>query len=125
MALGESCLAASCSSLLTQVELWTSMLDCERYLLDAVPGKKPEFDFRVLDSGHLWVPEYEQQYDSPHYCLENFVLNASVKGSPHIQGAMVCVQETEVETYDPSKIPVRKCCMPNEVSPAKPLSFRV
>ncbi|KAG0718726.1 G-protein coupled receptor Mth2 [Chionoecetes opilio] len=28
---------------------------------------------------------------------------------------MVCVLETEVETYDPSKIPVRKCCMPNEV----------
>ncbi|XP_050712909.1 probable G-protein coupled receptor Mth-like 1 isoform X2 [Eriocheir sinensis] len=98
-----------------QVELWTSLLDCERYLLDAMPGKKPEFDFRVLDSGHLWVPEYEHQYDLDHYCLENFVLNASVKGSPHIQGAMVCVLQTEVETYDPSKIPVRKCCMPNEV----------
>ncbi|XP_063848397.1 uncharacterized protein LOC135093258 isoform X1 [Scylla paramamosain] len=98
-----------------QVELWTSPLDCERYLLDAVPERKPEFDFRVLDSGHLWVPEYEHQYDLKHYCLENFVVNASVKGSPHIQGAMVCVLQTEVETYDPSKIPVRKCCMPNEV----------
>ncbi|KAK8730240.1 hypothetical protein OTU49_008168 [Cherax quadricarinatus] len=98
-----------------QVELQTEMLECERYLLDVVPGKKPEFDFRVLDTGQLWVPEYEKYYDPDHYCLENFVANTSVKGSPHIQGAMVCILETEVETFDPSKIPVRKCCMHNEV----------
>ena len=111
---GLQCPLAAC--VLLQVELWTSPLECERYLLDAVPERKPEFDFRVLDNGYLWVPEYEHQYDLDHYCLENFVENASVKGSPHIQGAMVCVLQTEVETYDPSKIPVRKCCMPNEVS---------
>ncbi|XP_045608848.2 uncharacterized protein [Procambarus clarkii] len=98
-----------------QVELQTEMLGCERYLLDAVPERKPEFDFRVLDTGQLWVPEYERYYDPADYCLENFVANASVRGSPHIQGAMVCILETEVETFDPSKIPVRKCCMHNEV----------
>ncbi|XP_042208084.1 uncharacterized protein LOC121856551 isoform X1 [Homarus americanus] len=98
-----------------QVKLQTEMLGCERYLLDVIPDKKPEFDFRVLDTGQLWVPEYEKYYDPSNYCLENFVANASVKGSSHIQGAMVCVLETEVETFDPTKIPVRKCCMHNEV----------
>ncbi|XP_068239071.1 uncharacterized protein [Palaemon carinicauda] len=98
-----------------KVELQTQMLECEKYLLDVEPGKKPEFDFRVLDTGQLWVPEYEQYYDQEHYCLENFVANASVRGSPHIMGAMVCVLETQVETFDPSKIPVRKCCMHDEV----------
>ncbi|KAK7072226.1 hypothetical protein SK128_006759, partial [Halocaridina rubra] len=98
-----------------KVELQTEMLECEKYLLDVVPGKKPEFDFRVLDTGQLWVPEYEQYYNLEYYCLENFVVNASIKGSPHIQGAMVCILETQVETFDPSKIPVRKCCMHNEV----------
>ncbi|XP_071542012.1 uncharacterized protein [Panulirus ornatus] len=98
-----------------QVELQTEMLTCEKYLLDVIPDKKPEFDFRVLVTGHLWVPEYESYYDPDNYCLENFVKNASVKGSPHIQGAMVCIVETEVETFDPSKIPIRKCCMHYEV----------
>ncbi|KAK4292006.1 hypothetical protein Pmani_035197, partial [Petrolisthes manimaculis] len=98
-----------------QVALWTDMLGCQKYMLDVVPENKPEFDFRVLDTGQLWVPEYERHYDPPHYCLENFVRDASVRGSPHIQGAMVCILETEVETFDPSKVPVRKCCMYDEV----------
>ncbi|KAK3861009.1 hypothetical protein Pcinc_032977, partial [Petrolisthes cinctipes] len=98
-----------------QVALWTDMLGCQKYLLDVVPENKPEFDFRVLDTGQLWVPEYERHYDPPHYCLENFVRDASLRGSPHIQGAMVCILETEVETFDPSKVPVRKCCMYDEV----------
>ena len=90
----------------------TGLLECDQqFQLDVYPEQQPSFQFRVLESGWLWVPEYNAEYRPEHYCLETFVSDASDSGSPFIMGGAVCVvQEEPPHTFDPTKIPIRKCC---------------
>ena len=96
----------------------TGLLTCEEQLeLDIYPGLPQAFQFRVVKSGSLWVPEYDMEYDIGDYCLENFVQDIENKNSSRILGGAVCFIKTDIpNTFDPSKIPVRKCCFHDEVS---------
>ncbi|CAL4136964.1 unnamed protein product, partial [Meganyctiphanes norvegica] len=100
-----------------QVEIHTGFLTCsDMFELDTNPDAPPSFEFRVLDTGQLWVPEYNTQYQTEDYCLENFVKDPLIENSKHILGGAVCVAKTTVgDTFDPSKIPVRKCCLHDQV----------
>ncbi|XP_018026488.1 uncharacterized protein LOC108681918 isoform X2 [Hyalella azteca] len=95
-----------------QVAVETGLLECDQqFQLDVYPDQEPSFQFRVLESGWLWVPEYNMEYRPQHYCLETFVQDAGDRSSAFIMGGAVCVvQEEEPQTFDPDKIPIRKCC---------------
>ena len=80
------------------------------------PDKEPSFQFRVLESGWLWVPEYDMEYRPDQYCLETFVTDAEDPDSASIMGGAVCFVQEEPQMFDPEKVPVRKCCHPGMVS---------
>ena len=93
------------------------MLTCEEQLeLDIYPGVPHNFEFRVVSSGSLWVPEYDMEYDVENYCLENFITDADDGNSSLILGGAVCFLQNDIpKTFDPNKIPIRKCCYHDEV----------
>ncbi|XP_063589144.1 probable G-protein coupled receptor Mth-like 1 isoform X1 [Penaeus indicus] len=77
--------------------------------------EEPTNTFKVLETGQLWVVDFEAYYELDMYCLETFAQNASAPASPHWLGAAVCHTQTPIEPFDTSKITVRKCCLHNQV----------